>query len=68
MKQIILQDRAREPLPAGCPARLLVTWALYGMGVYVLSCLVGTNPWAQASVWVSALLAGLALAAGTAEV
>jgi hypothetical protein len=67
MKQIILQSRAVEPFPACCPTRTFVTWALYGMAVYVLSCLVGTNPWAQASVWVLALLAGLALAAGTAE-
>jgi hypothetical protein len=68
MKQIILQSRAREPFPAGCPTRTLVTWALYGMAAYALWCLAGTNPWAQASVWGLALLAGLALVIATAEV
>jgi hypothetical protein len=68
MKQIILQSRTGEPFPTGCPTRTLVTWALYGVAVYMLWCLVGTNPWAQASVWGLALLAGLALAVGTAEV
>lgn len=68
MKQIILQSRAGEPSRAGCPTRTLMTWALYGVAVYVFWCLVGTNPWAQAAVWGLALLAGLALAVGTAEV
>jgi hypothetical protein len=68
MKQIILENRKYERLGQACPARLAVTWGLYGLGMALLWQLAGPWPWAQAMAWAVALLAGLALLVRTGEV
>jgi len=69
MKQITLNSRVYPaPLERACPARLAVTWGLYGLGMALLWQLAGPGRWAQAVAWAIAAGVGLALLVRTGEV
>ncbi|HEV3090902.1 MAG TPA: hypothetical protein VGX91_05590 [Candidatus Cybelea sp.] len=55
---------AAEP----CLGRLVIVWALYGVGMALLWRLAGPGLWSHAAVWALASLLALRLAAQTGEV
>ncbi|MGA8576104.1 MAG: hypothetical protein WB609_10570 [Candidatus Cybelea sp.] len=61
MKQIILKSQTMTWSDAACPGRLLAIWGLFGIGAAMLWRMAGADLWAEAGVWIVALIAALGL-------
>jgi hypothetical protein len=66
MKQITLEARP-SPLSAPCSGRLLATWGLYGLAMWLVASLAGPSVWGQVVAWTIALVIAGRMLACTAE-
>lgn len=61
MKQTILEPNFYRVHSQPCPGRLLIAWGLYGFAAALFWQMAGSDPRAQAIVWLLALVLGLGL-------
>jgi hypothetical protein len=67
MKQITLETQNTFVPWSFCSGRLLACWGFYGLGMWLLSVLLGPSLWGQFAAWVIALALSVRMLACTAD-
>jgi hypothetical protein len=56
MKQITLEARPLAASTSGCSGRLVATWGLYGIAMWLVAALAGPSVGGQVVAWLIALV------------